>query len=66
MPEELEDELLCTNLDVVVPKLGSFTKSTKLPVLVWIHGMFELSTPRLRERLVFSNFFCPIKGARKP
>ncbi|KAF4343548.1 lipase 1 [Fusarium beomiforme] len=37
-PIELEDEFKCTNLDVVLPDIGSSMKSSKLPVLVWIHG----------------------------
>ncbi|KAL2205517.1 alpha/beta-hydrolase [Sarocladium strictum] len=37
-PEEPEDEFKCVNLDVVVPKLPSSSKLSRLPVLVWIHG----------------------------
>ncbi|KAM5383466.1 hypothetical protein ACJZ2D_002159 [Fusarium nematophilum] len=38
LPHEPEDELRCTNLDVVVPRLESQSGATRLPVLVWIHG----------------------------
>ncbi|VUC37787.1 unnamed protein product [Clonostachys rosea] len=37
LPQEVEDELRCTNLDVVVPKLDP-SHLVQLPVLAFIHG----------------------------
>jgi carboxylesterase type B len=39
IPKEPEDEFECLNLEITCPPLSS--DASPLPVLIWIHGMYE-------------------------
>ena len=43
LPVEPEDEFECLNLDVAIPK-SLLSAGQKLPIMIWIHGMFASTT----------------------
>jgi hypothetical protein len=63
IPEQIEDEILCLNLDVTMPAVSDpMTSKPSLPVLIWIHGKLNMA---LKHEWLFSTDKYRLQGVRR-